>query len=267
MNITYDNIVDANKGITYTDVRGKNYAEVAQRVQAFRKLIPGGYITTDIWKFENGVVYMKAEAGYYNEEGRRVTLATGYAFERQDASNINKTSFIENCETSAVGRCLGFIGLGSEKSIASAEEVDNAIKTQEAIASGKLPDPAKSAENKTNEKQAKATQTKETELPKQDAPAEVTVAQKLPDAPPANPVLEYMSKERDTLRAARGISKEQNAALWAKQVEVLRNAGLIPKKALSSFTMQEAQHMIQFMYAKFKPEGTELIPDDDGETA
>ena len=139
MDITYAKIVDANKGISYTDVRGKNYAEVAQRVQAFRKLIPDGYITTDIISNGNGIVYMKAEAGYYTADGKRVMLATGYAFERQDASKINNTSFIENCETSAVGRALGFIGLGSEKSIASAEEVDNAIKTQEAIEKGELP--------------------------------------------------------------------------------------------------------------------------------
>ena len=62
MEIKYEKIVDANKGISYTDVRGQNYAEVAQRVQAFRKLIPGGFITTEILSNENGVVYMKAEA-------------------------------------------------------------------------------------------------------------------------------------------------------------------------------------------------------------
>jgi uncharacterized protein YaeQ len=89
----------------------------------------------------------------------------------------------------------------------------------------------------------------------------VSVAQKLPDAP-INPVLDYLAKERENLRAARGISKEDNAALWAKQVEVLKGAGLIPNKALSTYTKQEAEHMVQFMYSKFKPEGTELIPDD-----
>ena len=114
MAITYEKIVDANKGISYTDVRGKNYAEVAQRVQAFRKIIPGGFIVPDIINIDNGIVYMKAEAGYYAEDGSRIVLAVGHAFERQDASKINNTSYIENCETSAVGRALGFIGLGSE---------------------------------------------------------------------------------------------------------------------------------------------------------
>lgn len=140
MAISYERITEVNKNLRFTNVRGKNYAEVAQRVQAFRDLIPDGYITTTIEKIEGGVVLMKAEAGYYDIEGKPVMLATGYAFERQDASNINKTSFIENCETSAVGRALGFIGLGSEKSIASAEEVKQAIETQEMIEAGFIED-------------------------------------------------------------------------------------------------------------------------------
>lgn len=149
--------------------------------------------------------------------------------------------------------------------IPTEEMVDPDKETHEVTSGAITPDEPKQVASENIKKDTQPP--KAPEQPKQDAAADVSTAKKLPDAPPANPVLEYMSKERDTLRAARGISKEQNAALWAKQVEVLRNAGLIPKKALSSFTMQEAKHMIQFMYAKFKPEGTELIPDDDGETA
>lgn len=235
MNINYEKIVDANKGIAYTDVRGKNYAEVAQRVQAFRKLIPDGYITTDVWKFEDGVVYMKAEVGYYAEDGRRVMLGTGFAYERQDASNINKTSFIENCETSAVGRALGFIGLGSEKSIASAEEVNNAIKTQEAIESGRLPDPVKK---------------------RKDAPAQVQTANTLPK--PDNPVATYLANEKKNLQKARQISAEDNAELFTKQLAILRSNGLAPNKGLSAYTMDEAQGLIANMYTRFNPTGTEL---------
>ena len=252
----YSQIVEVNKGVTYTAVKGKNYAEVAQRVQAFRKLIPGGYITTDILKIENGVVYMKAEAGYYAEDGRRVMLATGLAFERQDASNINKTSFIENCETSAIGRALGFIGLGSEKSIASAEEVTHAIETQEAIENGTIPDPSAHAEPP-----ADVTVNKVPSVP----PKAPETPPKAPEAP-SNPVLEYLAKEREGLMEARRISKAENAALWSKQIVVLTAAGLIPNKKLSSFTMKEAEEMVQYMYCKFAPTGTELIT-NDGQTA
>jgi hypothetical protein len=44
---------------------------------------------------------------------------------------INKTSYIENCETSAWGRALGNLGYGIQTSIASAEEVEMAIAKQE----------------------------------------------------------------------------------------------------------------------------------------
>ena len=260
MDIKYESIVEANKGIAYTDVRGKNYAEVAQRVQAFRKLIPGGFILTDIISNKDGVVFMKSEAGYYAEDGRRVILSTGHAFERQDASNINNTSFIENCETSAIGRCLGFIGLGSEKSIASAEEVDNAIKTQEAIASGKIPDPTMPVTPPV------ADVSKVHSVPpvaQNNAPANQT-----PPAPekPVNPVLDYLANERASLRTARKIGVGENKALWNKQTEVLKAAGLVPNKPLSDYTMQEAENLVNYMYSRFTQTGTELIS-DDGQTS
>ena len=230
MGISYEKIVDANKGISYTDVRGKNYAEVAQRVQAFRKIIPGGFIVPEILKIDNGIVYMKAEAGYYAEDGSKVVLAVGHAFERQDASKINNTSYIENCETSAVGRALGFIGLGSEKSIASAEEVDNAIKTQEAIEKGELPPPPPPA-------------------------ADVSTSPTLPNA---NPVTVYLGNEKRNLQKARQISPEENAELFTKQLAILRANNIAPAKALSSYTMEEAQALIGNMYTRFTPTGTEL---------
>ena len=174
-------------------------------------------------------------------------LATGYAFERQDASNINKTSFIENCETSAVGRALGFIGLGSEKSIASAEEVDNAIKTQEAIADGKIADPVKKTANVT-------------EVPKVPEPQKAPEPQKVPD------VLKYLAEQREELMKAREITKAENAAIWKRQVEVLKGAGKIPNKALSNYTQAEAEDMVCKMYTCFDPHGTELKP-DEGKTA
>ena len=254
MNIKYESIVDANKGIEYTDVRGKNYAEVAQRVQAFRKLIPGGYITTDIISNENGVVYMKAEAGYY-ENGQRVMLATGLAFERQDASNINKTSFIENCETSAIGRALGFIGLGSEKSIASAEEVDNAIKTQEAIESGAITDP-------TEQRRTERTHARQPAQP----PAQVTTAAQIPkEEVQTPPVLSYLAKEREALRVVREIGKAENNAIWKAQIQALTDAKLAPAKPLAEFTQQEAESLIAAMYKNFAPKGTVLK--NDRETA
>ena len=129
--ITYKDIANVNAELNFTDVKGKMYAEVPQRVKAFRMLYPRGYIITDMISNADGVCVFKATAGYYGENGEAYTLGTGTAYEREGSSFINKTSYIENCETSAVGRALGFIGLGSDTSIASAEEVTNAINNQD----------------------------------------------------------------------------------------------------------------------------------------
>lgn len=125
--LTFEQIEKANAEIRSTDVKGKSYAEVPQRVKAFRKCFPSGSITTEIVSLENGVVIMKATV--LTENGR--ILATGTASEKENSTFINKTSFIENCETSAVGRALGFLGFGIDTSIASAEEVANDVNHQE----------------------------------------------------------------------------------------------------------------------------------------
>ena len=64
-----------------------------------------------------------------NEEGR--VLANGLAEEFKGSTFINKTSYVENCETSAWGRALGNLGIGLETSVASADEMQNAIANQD----------------------------------------------------------------------------------------------------------------------------------------
>lgn len=123
---TFEQIAKANEAIKTTDIKGKDYAEVNQRIKAFRMVHPNGAITTDIISLENGVVTMKATI--YDDELR--VIGTGTAQEKESSSFINKTSFIENCETSAVGRALGMCGFGIDVSIASYEEVANAIENQ-----------------------------------------------------------------------------------------------------------------------------------------
>ena len=57
-------------------------------------------------------------------------LANGLAEESKGSTFINKTSYVENCETSAWGRALGNLGIGLDTSVASADEVKNAIANQ-----------------------------------------------------------------------------------------------------------------------------------------
>lgn len=126
MSITWEKLVKVNKAIKPVDIKGKDYAQVNDRIKAFRELCPNGTITTDIIELANGVVTMKATV--YDEEGK--ILGTGLAQEKESSSFINKTSYIENCETSAVGRALGFAGIGVDGSMCSAEELVNAITNQ-----------------------------------------------------------------------------------------------------------------------------------------
>ena len=120
-------------GIERKDKNGKvttkEYATVPERVKAFRQICPAGCISTEILSLTDEMVVMKTTIT--DENGQ--VLGTGMAFERPDSSYINKTSFIENCETSAVGRALGMLAIGVDASMASADELVNAIVNQERI--------------------------------------------------------------------------------------------------------------------------------------
>jgi len=122
----------ANEAIKGIDVKGKAYAEVNQRVKAFRAVFPTGSIETEILHLEGeeGRRRILVRASVFDENER--FLADGLAEEKEASSYINKTSFIENAQTSAVGRALGFLGFGIDTSIASKEEVETAINNQNA---------------------------------------------------------------------------------------------------------------------------------------
>lgn len=131
---TFEELQKANESIRTVNIKGKEYAEVNQRIKAFRMVYPEGFINTEMKSNENGICIFHAAVGYYVEkEGfmDRVTLGTGTAYEKEDSSFINRTSFVENCETSAVGRALGLAGFGIDTSVASAEEVETAIANQD----------------------------------------------------------------------------------------------------------------------------------------
>lgn len=138
--MNFEDIKKANETIITTDVKGKQYAEVNQRIKAFRMLYPEGTIETQILSIDNGICIMKATISttrvlYDAKEDKissvKTILGTGTAYEKENSTFINKTSYIENCETSAVGRALAMCGIGIDTSIASKEEVENAIKQQE----------------------------------------------------------------------------------------------------------------------------------------
>ena len=123
------------------NIRGKQYVEVKERVKYFRqeKKYEGWTIATEFPVLDAETAICKAMV--LNSEGR--VIATGHAHELQANGNINKTSFIENCETSAVGRCLAIMGIGVDDSMASAGEVADAIAQQESPPAKKAAAPKK----------------------------------------------------------------------------------------------------------------------------
>ena len=118
----FSKVQELNKSLKYTEIKGKNYITVNQRVLAFRELYPNGRINTEIVKIsaENGTTVI-VKASVYDGDA---LISTGHALETPNKNkNINQFSALENCETSAVGRALGLLGIGSTDSIASLEEI------------------------------------------------------------------------------------------------------------------------------------------------
>lgn len=123
--MNFKDLQEANKFISTIELKGKSYALVNERVKAFRFLFPNGTIKTTLLEDNGERCTMLAEV-FDNEK----LIATGHAFEEKSSSFVNKTSYIENCETSAIGRALAMVGIGIDVSIASYEEVNNAINNQ-----------------------------------------------------------------------------------------------------------------------------------------
>ena len=105
------------------DIKGNAYVEVKERVKHFRgnDNYKSWSIQTEMLSNESGTCIFRASI--YNDKER--LISTGHAYEKEGAGMVNKTSYIENCETSAVGRALGNLGIGIDAAIASADEMRN----------------------------------------------------------------------------------------------------------------------------------------------
>ena len=132
-----------------TNIKGKQYVEVNQRLLFFRneKKYEG-------WSIETAFLVLDSEScvaqtTISDNEGR--VIAQGTAQEDKSSSYINKTSYIENCETSAVGRALAMLGIGIETSIASSNEVSMAIAKQEGKPAAKKAAPKKAPAQKATD--------------------------------------------------------------------------------------------------------------------
>lgn len=111
------------------DIRGKDYKLIAARLKEFLDDSKREYVIhTEVLKADTTEALVKASVIHVPTG---TVCSTGHAHEIQGSTNVNKTSWVENCETSAIGRCIGmFDSKYTGDSIASADEVANAIKQQ-----------------------------------------------------------------------------------------------------------------------------------------
>lgn len=117
----------ANEGLKTMNVKGKPYVMVNERIKAFRREFDEGSIITEITDHGIDYNYVVVTAKVLLDG---VVKATGTAHEEKGFNMINKTSLVENAETSAIGRALGIFGIGIDDSVATGEEVEQAIAKQ-----------------------------------------------------------------------------------------------------------------------------------------
>jgi hypothetical protein len=123
--------------------RFEDYVPVAERLEKFYERFPNGRITTAIVEhnLETGFVLIRAEVFRTQDDAQ--PAATGHAFEVRGESYVNKTSYIENAETSSVGRALALLGFEVKRGIASREELQKTARMQPAAPASKAQPPAR----------------------------------------------------------------------------------------------------------------------------
>ena len=142
--ITKEKLAAANSSLKMMDIGDSKYATAAARINAFREICPDGCIDTTVCDVDEEHVLIQCKV--YDENGHQ--LSSGTAKEDRNAADelsdrekkrlkINLTSYVENCETSAVGRALANLGIGSKENVASAEELAEALLRQQTMLTGK----------------------------------------------------------------------------------------------------------------------------------
>jgi len=135
-----------------TNIRGKQYVEVNERIKFFRQEdeYKNWTLSTEFTAMDSDMCVCKAIVA---DPSQRI-IASGHAHEERSSSHINKTSYVENCETSAIGRALAMMGIGVDTSIASANEVSDAIAKQSDTSQPTKATPSKGAAESTRSTKA-----------------------------------------------------------------------------------------------------------------
>lgn len=110
------------------DIRGKRYVLVSDRINYFNETYKNGFIETRLLSQpDSQMVVMKAKVTPDADKPTRCFI--GHSQAKWGEGMVNKTAALENAETSAVGRALGMMGIGVIDSVASADEIKKAEKS------------------------------------------------------------------------------------------------------------------------------------------
>ena len=184
-----------------TNIRGKQYVEVNERIKFFRQEdeYKNWTLSTDFTELDSEMCVCKAIVA---DPAQRI-IASGHAHEERSSSHINKTSYVENCETSAIGRALAMMGIGIDTSIASANEVNDAIAKQDdtSLSSSK---PAKATPSKGAAKSTRSTK----------------AAAKDPDL--MSKAIDYIKSQTDKAKAFAFFMEKKGDQLTEKQIEGIK---------------------------------------------
>ena len=122
-----------------------DYEDVDTRIHKFYETYPDGAIHTELIENteEKGVVVFKATA--YRTYADSVASAVGYARGARKDRGVDRDFWFENCETSAIGRCLANLGLSARGKRASSLEM---AKVKDSQANGDQPIRVRTKEHK-----------------------------------------------------------------------------------------------------------------------
>jgi hypothetical protein len=123
-----DRLAAVNKQLKLTNIKGKDYAEVNQRLLGFWALFPNGRIEPIVTGDTGERIDMVCNV--YRDMNDTIPCVTAHSYEIY-GKGVNASSYVENCETSVVGRALGLLGIGATTSVASYDEVERAVAARD----------------------------------------------------------------------------------------------------------------------------------------
>lgn len=221
----------------------QDYVTVAERIEKFYERFPEGRIVTHIVEHdaERGFILMRAEIYRHPDDAQ--PSASGHAYEYRDAGYVQKTSYIEVGETSAVGRALALCGFEVKRGIASREEMEKQTRMAQPV-------------RQPEREKAPAPAPRPTEPPAATAKVEATAAPAKATAPDKTPAAEKSSTEglkEEILNLLEALRPQDRRAQRQLLVE------LTGKQTREELTYQEALQLI----GKLKEESQKTPVQDD----